>query len=304
MKLIIDTKKLKGNVRRLVSRLDKKVVPTLKAINCDPRIAEQIRLSTDKIDTIAGISTNRLGVLNDMTNTKTMSIRPLRMDQVCSVPDIDIMCMSDIRAIKTLNSYLTANEEEQDIYIMADLGENREGVPLDELPRVIEKVRDFNNINIKGLAANPGCNTGVVHTSRVEELCDISDNLGIAWVSGGSTALLNTDIPDRVDEVRIGEAILTGRHAVESDAINGMSNPFSIEATVIKDRGDSVIYDFGSETTNIQSLYAGPNIIGSWSDMSLVDDPDAQWGETQQWMVNYWGIVRAYESCDVDVVYD
>lgn len=303
MELRVDLDALRWNVRNLNSRVDQEIVPVLKAISCDMKLADVIGRCTSGINTMAGVNIKRLELLREHLSYRVMSLRPTTLPVAANSPHIDVFSMSDWDGIDTLDSYCTANQYEQNIYLMADVGEGREGVPLDEIPEYVEFIDGLRNLNLKALAANPGCHTGVVDTQKLEELCDIAEDLGVEKVSGGSTALLAENIPDRIDEVRIGEGLLTGMHAVEGDRISGLSNPFTVRSNVIKDRGNTVLYDLGSETTNIDSLYNGPDVIGAWSDMALCDDSRASYGDMQEWKVGYWGVARAYDSPDVSVVY-
>lgn len=303
MELRVDLDDIRWNVRSINTRYDQEIVPVLKAISCDMKIADVIGRCTSGVGTMAGVNIKRLELLREHLNYRVMSLRPTTLPVAANSPHIDVFSMSDWEGIKTLDSYCGANQYEQQIYLMVDVGESREGIEFGKVPDYVEMIRDLNNLELKALAANPGCHTGVVDVEKIEELCDLAEDLGVERVSGGSTALLAEDIPDRVDELRIGEGLLTGKHAVEAETIPGLKNPFTARASVVKDRGKLVLYDMGSETTNIDSLYNGPNVVGAWSDMALVEDSGASYGDIQEWKVGYWGVVRAYDSPDVRVVY-
>ena len=302
MKLRVSLESIRHNAETLNERYDQDIVAVLKGVNSDRAIAEVI--VDAGIDTICDSDVQSLRFCADHVNCDSMLIRPPSPTGLEDVTMIDTVIHSDWEALNRIDVMGDLFGYCPGVYLMVDAGYVREGIKIEELEDYVVKVDESEHMELAGVATNPGCHTGEVDMDKLNELFDECDDLGVGRISGGSTALLQYDIPDEVDELRIGEALLTGHHAVEAEMVDGLLNPFKVEATVIKDKEDTVIYDFGTSNTNPDSMYNGRDILNSWSDMSLVMNRNAEYGDRSTWDVSYWGVERAFNGKNVTVMYD
>ena len=107
------------------------------------------------------------------------------------------------------------------VVLMVELGDLREGVLPADLVPLAKRVADLPGLPLAGIGTNLACQNGVVpDQANMDELSglatDVEAATGVALsvVSGGNSANLGwalaTTDPGRVDELRLGEAILLG----------------------------------------------------------------------------------------------
>lgn len=142
------------------------------------------------------------------------------------------------------------------VILPVDLGDLREGVLPEELPRAavgLERElarasgrRDPDRrAHVAGLAANMACLAGVVPTrAHLEELVALARETGRVLgrslsVSGGNTAvlplLLGEGVPPGLDDLRVGEGILLGRDSLERRPLPGCHvDAFRFVATILE----------------------------------------------------------------------
>ena len=130
---------------------------------------------------------------------------------------------------------------------MVELGDLREGIALDDAP---EAVRVPSSVTPRcgspGLGANLACQNGVVPDDRnmgiltglVHDI-EARHKISLDVVSGGNSANLNwalhTHDVGRIDELRIGEAILLGVDPLYRTPIPGLhTDAFRLTAEVIE----------------------------------------------------------------------
>jgi predicted amino acid racemase len=129
---------------------------------------------------------------------------------------------SEIVVLRALGSAAEHRGTPHDVVVMVDLGDLREGVWPDDLPGFLRAADGIDGIRVIGLGANLTCFGGVLPTranmTRLVSLAEQAEQvLGrpLSRVSGGNSSALPLvaagGMPARVDELRVGEAILLGR---------------------------------------------------------------------------------------------
>lgn len=296
MILHVNTEAIAHNYEVLNDRFDQEVVAVLKGVGCDGVITEA--LTEVGCETIAGVHPTWLGSICNKYDVDGMMIRPpSRKDIQHLVVDNPTVIHSDEHALEAADKTFSGYEGRHRALLMVDVGDNREGIPPDALPAYVRLCKDLDNVDLQGIAMNPGCDTGNVNSQAVEVMVERAEDMNLDVISGGSTALLSESIPQGVTQIRLGEALLTGRYAVEGDAIEGLrQDTFEVEAKVINDRGTEVILDIGTENTAPESLYDGVAIDRSWSDMSIARAPDLEYGDTVTFQPRYWAVARSHDS--------
>ncbi len=218
-------------------------------------------------------------------------------------------------------SELSAAAEElgkiHDVILMLDLGDLREGIWPDDLMTAARKVLELPGIHLRGLGTNLTCYGGVLPTqenmktlalfaNRIEEELNIS----LEIVSGGNSSSLDLvsrgQMPKRINQLRIGEAIMLGRETAFGKRWPGTSpDAFILKAELIEvkekpsvpkgktgmdafgkkpvftDRGlrKRGILNIGREDVAIEGLapvIQGVSILGASSDHLLVDITDSK----------------------------
>jgi predicted amino acid racemase len=129
---------------------------------------------------------------------------------------------------------------------MVDLGDLREGLwPRELIPFVREALR-LSGIRIKGIGTNLACFGGVVPSEAnmrllVEMAAEVERTFGIRleYISGANSSALNLiaagGMPSRVNQARIGEAILLGRETTHRRPWPGtFQDAFTLHAEILE----------------------------------------------------------------------
>lgn len=159
-----------------------------------------------------------------------------------------------------------------DVVLMVELGDLREGIPVDDVAEVVRGVLALPSLRLRGLGANLACQNGVVPDDRnmgvLSELVDtIETKYGVALttVTGGNSANLGWAASavsvGRINDLRLGEAILLGVEPLHRTPITGLhTDAFTLFGEVIE-RADKPLHPWG---TRGQSAFgAVPDRVGS-----------------------------------------
>ncbi len=137
------------------------------------------------------------------------------------VRTVDISLQSELHVMREISRVAERLGRVHDVILMIDLGDLREGVwPSDVIPTV-EAMLDLPGLRIAGVGTNLTCFGAIIptrenltqlvtHARAVESLT----GRPLDWVSGGNTSslplLLAGGMPEGINNLRIGEAILQG----------------------------------------------------------------------------------------------
>jgi ornithine racemase len=341
LRLETDLDKVEQNTRVLVDRLAVtgiRVTGITKAVLGSPKVgAAMLRggacgLGDSRVPNLA-----RLAEL-DSSPRRTLIRSPMlsQSDQVVEVADISLNTEGAV--LSALNQSASQRKRMHDVVLMVELGDLREGITLADAPEAVRAALGHSNLRLVGLGANLACQNGVIPDDRnmgilsglvrdVEALHGIS----LEVVSGGNSAnlnwALNTHDAGRIDELRLGEAILLGVDPLHRKPIPGLhTDAFTLIAEVIEVAvkpaqpwGDRAQAAFGhapariGTTTVRQAILAlgrqdvdpdglrppdGITILGMSSDHLIVDlgDHSAVVGDEIDFGVGYGALVRAMTS--------
>ncbi|MCF7913778.1 MAG: alanine racemase [Spirochaetaceae bacterium] len=260
------------------------------------------------------------GIVDEMM---LLRIPPLsETDEI--VRSVDISLNSELSVIRSLSRAAEEHGLVHNVILMIDLGDLREGLwPEDVLPAARETL-ELPNLKLKGVGTNLTCYGGVIPTEKnMLQLVDwahrIEDTFGVKLetISGGNSSSLpllkKGNMPQGVNHLRIGEALMLGRETVHRSAWPGTSqDAFLLEAELIElkkkpsvpigetgedafgktptfeDKGKILrgILNIGREDVDVEGLQpVAPQqrILGASSDHLLVDlSPDYEKGEQEQ----------------------
>lgn len=174
-----------------------------------------------------------------------LRIPPLSLvDEI--VTSVDISLNSELSVIKGLSDAAERRGLVHDIILMVDLGDLREGIWPDDLIPTVKEVVSVSGVRIVGIGTNLSCYGGVIPTEEnMGYLVDYANeiekrfSIELQYISGGNSSALTLisegKMPDRVNHMRIGEAILLGRETIERREWPGTSqDAFTLRAEVIE----------------------------------------------------------------------
>ncbi len=154
-----------------------------------------------------------------------------QVDQVVS--QASISCNSELSVLNALAGAAEKQNLRHGVLLMVELGDLREGILPKDLNEVVKQVMNLPNLELIGIGANLGCQNGVAPDQKnMNELSSIMNNIEadfkikMEWCSGGNSAnlpwLTAGGEPDRLNHLRIGEALLLGREPLTRTIIKGL----------------------------------------------------------------------------------
>lgn len=341
LRIETDLDKIEQNTRTLVDRLAVtgiRVTGVTKAVLGSPGVgAAMLRggvcgLGDSRVPNLA-----RLAGL-DRSPFRTL-IRSPMLSQAARVVDVaDVSLNTEAAVLAALDQAASQQNRMHAVVLMVELGDLREGIAVDDVTEAVRTVLGYSSLQLVGLGANLACQNGVVPDDRnMGILTGLADDVearhGIALdvVSGGNSANLNwalhTHDVGRIDELRLGEAILLGVDPLYRTPIPGLhTDAFTLTAEVIEVAskpaqpwGDRAQAAFGNApvrtrtSTVRQAILAlgrqdvdpdglqspeGITILGTSSDHLVVDLGDYQVsvGDEIDFGVGYGALVRAMTS--------
>lgn len=344
-RLEIDLDKIEYNASVLVGRLMAQgisVTGVTKAFSGAPQIASAMlrggvtSLGDSRIDNIELMK--RSGLEAQMILIRSPMIS--QVDRV--VASADISLNTEIDVVNALSAAAVEAGKSHGVVLMVELGDLREGIMIDDVGDAIQAVRKLSNITFMGLGTNLACRNGVspddrnmAELSKLADLFTASDGLNLPIVSGGNSSNLDwvskCESVGRVNNLRLGEAILFGREALRRRPVFGLHNDaISLTAEVIEskfkpsthwgtlaqpafndvsadascssDRGDinQIILAIGRQDTDPNGLQPpdGFDVIGASSDHLVLNTNDRilPVGSSVSFQPNYSGFLRAMTS--------
>lgn len=282
----------------------------------------------------------------------------LRVPQLCELADVVRLCQmsleSDVTTLDALEAECARQGREHSVLLMADLGDLREGFwGAEELVQAAVHVeKALPHLHLAGVGTNLGCYGSIRPTrAKLEELAELAEQVERAigrrleLVSGGATTsyplVVDGQMPERVNHLRIGENILLGydlRHEwgrTDLDYLNGQV--FTLQAQVVEVRskpsypqGEIFIDAFGNrpeyedrgirrrallalgkldvgELSHLHPRLPGVTVLGGSSDHTILDVEDCprpiQVGDVLEFDLSYSALLYLTAARDVSIDY-
>jgi predicted amino acid racemase len=340
-RLEIDLRKIHHNARTLVERLGKRgifVTGVTKATLGSAEIASTLleagvkRLGDSRIENIEAMR------LAQVAAEMTLIRSPMLSQAKRVVMSADVSCNTEIEVIKKLSLEAQKAGRSHGVILMVELGDLREGIMPDDLVDCVRETLILPNIDFKGIGTNLACRSGVSPDNKnmttLSELADsIETSLGLSVdiVSGGNSANLEWALSGaevgRVNDLRLGEAILLGCETLHRQPIDGLhtdaitlcaevieakikpSKPSGTiaqtafgEAPPVTDRGlvTQAILAVGQQDIDPSGLHAptGIDVMGASSDHLILESDcfELSIGAEVIFQLNYSALVRAMTS--------
>lgn len=340
----INLGKIQANARYLVRRLGARglsVTGVTKAICGDPDVAGAMLDGG-----VAGLADARIANLFRMrtagiTCPISMIRAPLLSEMEDAIQYCDASYNSEMDTILKLGAAASKLGTSHDVILMIEMGDMREGILPENLNDFVARVIATPGVTLKGIAANFACMGNVAPTagdmSRLSRLAtQVEGACGsfVEIVSGGGSANLPWALGDvatgRVNNLRLGEAILLGTDPVTGQPITGLhTDAFALFAEVIETRlkpsslptrsiapelgmlklvrNDDLqartILAVGQQDTDASGLTfpSGFMFLGATSDHTVVDTAKSAVpiGSEMKMSMNYSALMRAMSAPDV-----
>jgi predicted amino acid racemase len=337
----IDLDKIEQNTRSLVDRLAPlgiRVTGITKAALGSPGVGAAmvdggvVGLGDSRLQNLS-----RLAVLDGPTS-RTLIRSPMLSQAGQVVRTATASLNTERTVLEALGAAGVRYRRTHDVVLMVELGDLREGIPADELLAAAGAVLDRPALRLAGIGTNLACQNGVVpddanmgELTRLALEVEHAHGIRLDIVSGGNSANLNwalstTDV-GRIDELRLGEAILLGTDPLHRTPIAGLhTDAFRLYAEVIEVRdkpaqpwGDraqtafgeypertgtgtvrQAIIALGRQDIDPDSLTppAGTSVLGMSSDHLVLDlgDHGVVVGDEVELGLGYGALVRAMTS--------
>ncbi len=337
----INLKKLEHNlavIRQLCLDCHLDLTPVSKVVMGHPTIAQLFQRYSHSIGDSRICDLRRM--VTHGIKGPFMLIRTPALSEVDEVAELaQISMQSDLSVAKALHWQAMEKKINHQIIIMIEMGDLREGILMENFSDFLNTVASLKGLEVLGFGTNATCFAGLIPTpenlsflyqaQRIFKKCFAKEPL----VSGGGSNLiplmLNQSLPDVINHVRIGEAIVMGVDAIKSHAIpNCHQDCFTLYGEIIeiavkpsgisgltahnafgenmhlKDRGKRkrALLNIGRLDTDIhhiRPLRHGVEILGASSDHLVLDVEEAgnlQTGDILGFSLNYASLLFAMNS--------
>ena len=347
-RLEIDLSKIRHNARSLTERLHAKgieLTAVTKAVCGMPDVASALlhagvrRLADARVENIETMRRSGVHALIALIRSPMRS----QADRVVAASNTSFN--TELDTIGALSSAALRAGRSHGVVLMVELGDLREGIMPGDLESAARETLRFPSIALKGVGANLCCFSSVAPDARkMTELSHLANKIEAALgleleiVSGGNSANLGWALSGaatgRINDLRIGEAILLGMNPLHGQPIQGLyTNAITLIGEVIEAKfkpsrpwGDiacseasgpgpdaafvserRAILALGRQDTDIDGLGAphGLRILGASSDHLVVGDAQGllSVGFEVEFGLNYSALMRAMRSpVSLDVV--
>jgi ornithine racemase len=344
-RLEVDLTRIEANTRSLVGQLDSlgiAVTAVTKATLGSPAVAAAMLrggaagLGDSRVENLARLSTAEPPVARTLIRSPMLS----QVDQVVRTATRSLN--SSLRVLDALDDAARRHRRTHEVVLMVELGDLREGVAAEDLAGLVRATRSRRHLRLAGLGTNLACQNGVVpddrnmaELSRLVQKVEAQLGTPLDVVSGGNSAnlpwVLSTSDVGRINELRLGEAILLGTEPLHRTVLPGLHpDAFRLVAEVIEvevkptepwgDRAQTAfgelpassasptgvgstrqaIVALGRQDVDLDGLLPPPGItvLGMSSDHLVLDLGDHRLaiGEELSFGLGYGGLVRAMTS--------
>ena len=341
----VDLNKVRLNTQTIVQRLKARgvrVTGVTKAACGHPAIAQAmldggaVGLAEARISNVQRL--RKAGITCPITLIRTPM--PSQVDQVVQICEASYN--TEVSVIAALGAAALRRNFIHGIILMVEMGDRREGILPENLASIAQYVAKTRGVSLKGVGGNSSCLSKVApHSGQMDVLSALADDVDTAFggviqtVSGGNSASLPWALAEqstgRINDLRLGEAILLGVDPVTGDQIGGLyKDAFTLIAEVIEtdtkstpvsvapfdpvlrqnqsasntDTARRVILAIGQQDTDISglSMPAGTGLIGATSDHLVMSttSPTLQLGSKVKFQMNYNALMHAMAAPDVE----
>lgn len=248
-RLDIDLEKIHHNANTLVDQLNKRGISVwgvTKAALGLPAIARTLLAAG--VESLADSRIENVQTMRRATIPAPMVLirSPMLSQAELVVTNADISLNTELEVISELSKAAHAAGREHRVLLMVELGDLREGIMPADLEKTVRQTLALPNIKFKGIGCNLACRSGVApDETNMRELSSLADAIDatfgpvISIVSGGNSSNLEWALGaadlGRINNLRLGEAILLGREPLHRQPIEGLfTDAITLVAEVIE----------------------------------------------------------------------
>jgi len=244
--LTVDVRKIEQNARIVVQALDGVSVVGVTKVTCGaPEVARAMLAGG-----VSALGESRLENIERMRQAGIeapfwllRSPTPQLAEKTVALADVTLV--SEIDTVAALDGAAKRAGRPCRVIAMVDVGDLREGMMPDTLPAFLERAAAYRNVEIAGVGISLTCYGTIIPTAQnlgdLAALADAAEEVtGHAMlVSGGMSTTLDAfiagEMPPRVDNLRIGEAIVLGVSPASREPILGLhTDALVLSAPVIE----------------------------------------------------------------------
>lgn len=223
-KLVINLAKLQHNtevIAKMVEQVGGRVFAVTKVVGGDPYCARAMLAGG-----AAGLADSRLENIRRLRqagiDAPVLLLRSPALSEVSDVIKIvDLSLVSDQAVLHALNQAAALAGMTHSVILMVDLGEGREGVAPQDLPRLVEFARGQNSLKLVGIGTNFAClNKAWPTLAKLKALVNLYHQVSdgnMACLSGSNSSSLHLLMTGQwnqslveINHWRIGESIFLG----------------------------------------------------------------------------------------------
>ena len=274
--LVMDKSKIRHNTKLLCELASKhgiKIAGVTKVFCALPELAEA--MIEGGVYALADSRIENLERLKSLNVPKHLLRIPMLSQASEVVQYADISLNSEIEVIKALNEAAKAQSKVHQIILMVDLGDLREGVWYENAVSLAGEIMKLQNIKLIGVGTNLTCYGGVIPSNEILSILveiaeEIEDKYGIKLeiISGGNSSsihlLQKNQMPARINQIRLGEAIVLGTESAYGKRIDGTyADAFTLVAEIIelKEKPSAPIGEIGLDAFGGKPVFVDKGII-------------------------------------------
>lgn len=242
--ILIDLEKIVHNyleVTRLANQGGVRITGVVKGVAGDRQVIQSLLAAG--LEEIGDSRLENFKVINSNAKVRKVLLRLPGISYAAAVVQ-QVDCSLNV-APATLR-ILESQQKMHAVTLMVDLGDQREGVNVTDLPAIGEFCSELKYLRITGLGANFSCFAGVKPTeAKLRQLVALADYLcaefalPIQDISGGNSSTLpllyQGTLPKGINHLRIGEGILLGRETLTGKLLPKLwGDAFLVEAEVLQ----------------------------------------------------------------------
>lgn len=243
----VNLKQIAYNTREIINMCKVKNIEAVivtKVFCAEKSIVKTI--INEGVKTIGDSRIKNLIKVEDLDCKKMLLRIPMISEALNVVKYSDVSLNSELEVIKALSIAALSLKKVHEIILMIDLGDLREGVLPKDVISTVKNILELPNIKFSGIGTNLTCYGGVIPDKNnlgklVEIKGFIKDKLKIdvPIVSGGNSSslymVLNNSIPEGINQLRIGEAVVLGTEtAFEKDIKHFYNHSFILKGEIIE----------------------------------------------------------------------
>lgn len=298
MHVHVDCATVRRNASRVRERVDGSLVASVKDVAAHPAVVDAVLAAG--VDALGVARVEHLRTLADR-DAPAVLLRPPALDAVPAVVEAaDRSIQADLAVAERAGEEARRRGRTHRVLPAVDAGDSREGVALDRAPAVIDRLAGLPGLELDRVAVTLGCFGDRPDPAAVRRVADRLPERALS-VGGSGLLLAHDSLPAAVDEVRVGDALLTGRWRdtpvewLEQGAVE-------LRAEVLTARPDGAVVDVGHATSDPRFLHPrDPLTVERWSSgQTVVGGADLDPGEEVAFEMRAPAIARTFAAVGAD----